>query len=217
MQLHGEIGVLAEDGERVQCHICGKWFKFLDPHLRKAHVVSSADYKSTFGLNRTQALIGSALREHKRTVGAPILAEYQHLVVAPDLTGVKLGSRLQGNKNRAEKLTIEAGIKGRNQALAPESKEKRKASLKGKPKSPEHIANAQKARKAQGAPWNTGRVLSAETKAKISEKAKGRQCSEETRAKISETTKGRPGRKHSEETRRKLSESRKAYLKEKQS
>ena len=51
------------------------------------------------------------------------------------------------------------------------------------------------------------KIVSEETKRKISEANKGRIVSEETRRKMSEAQKGHKGIKHSEETKRKISES----------
>ena len=60
-----------------------------------------------------------------------------------------------------------------------------------------------------------GKILSEETRRKISESHKGKILSEETKRKLSEANKGNTyhkGKKHSEETRRKISESNKGHL-----
>jgi hypothetical protein len=64
--VYGQIGVLASDGERVQCHICGKWFGHLGGHVKRAHDAEAADYKAEFGLNATTGLIGPALAKKRR-------------------------------------------------------------------------------------------------------------------------------------------------------
>lgn len=49
--MFGYTGLLLSrksDG-KVQCHICGKWFQILDPHVRIKHKMSSYRYKKTFG------------------------------------------------------------------------------------------------------------------------------------------------------------------------
>ncbi len=60
----GEFGILAYDPveDKVQCHICGKWFHFLAGHIKK-HGMSVFEYKEDFGLNRNHALCG---RENSR-------------------------------------------------------------------------------------------------------------------------------------------------------
>ena len=49
---HGFQGVMMLDDveDRVQCHICGKWFKMLAGHLGKAHDTNTLDYKIEYGL-----------------------------------------------------------------------------------------------------------------------------------------------------------------------
>ena len=54
-------------------------------------------------------------------------------------------------------------------------------------------------------PWNKGKKLSEEHKAKLSAANKGRFVSEETRAKLSACQKGKPGRPQTEETKAKIS------------
>ncbi len=35
--LYSELGVLRDDGERVQCHACGEWFLHLGAYTFHAH------------------------------------------------------------------------------------------------------------------------------------------------------------------------------------
>lgn len=84
-----------------------------------------------------------------------------------------------------------------------QTKSKMSATLKGKPKSSEHIANISAALK--------GRTLSEEHIAKLSAAGKNRTHSEESKSKMSAARKGKPGRIQSEETKAKLSAARKAY------
>lgn len=67
----GYEGVLLEKNDRVQCHICGRWFAVLGSHL-KTHSdvlqVSSGDtlvqtYKDMFGLLRKTSLVSMAQHE----------------------------------------------------------------------------------------------------------------------------------------------------------
>lgn len=55
----GDLGALAYDSKRdkVQCHICSKWFHFLPGHLR-VHEINALAYKEEFGLNRNHPLCG---------------------------------------------------------------------------------------------------------------------------------------------------------------
>lgn len=31
--IYGQLGVLATDGQRVECHMCGRWYKLLPSHV----------------------------------------------------------------------------------------------------------------------------------------------------------------------------------------
>lgn len=57
--MHGKLGILAYDSieDKVQCHICGHWFRGLNAHVRQAHRWSADDYREEFELNRKQGLI----------------------------------------------------------------------------------------------------------------------------------------------------------------
>lgn len=48
----GYVGVLLRNKltDRIQCHICGKWFRFLAPHLKIAHQSSTVEYRKEFSL-----------------------------------------------------------------------------------------------------------------------------------------------------------------------
>ena len=48
MHVFGEIGVLADDGEKVQCHLCGKWFLILNRHVTGTHKIGLDDYSDRY-------------------------------------------------------------------------------------------------------------------------------------------------------------------------
>ena len=77
--IHGELGVLAGDGQRVQCHVCGRWFKSLAAHASMLHGLSPDEYRATFGLRARTALVGQALSELRRKLAAPRLRAWQPL------------------------------------------------------------------------------------------------------------------------------------------
>lgn len=54
----GEIGVLATDGDKAECHICGRYFGRLGFHAVMAHDVTADEYRALFGLRRTTGLAG---------------------------------------------------------------------------------------------------------------------------------------------------------------
>jgi hypothetical protein len=49
---HGFIGILLLDKmeDKIQCHLCGRWFKTLQPHLKSKHETTNDLYKQQFGL-----------------------------------------------------------------------------------------------------------------------------------------------------------------------
>ncbi len=77
--IHGALGVLETDGERVCCHACGLWFKALAQHVRRTHLLMPEEYRAIFGLNASTALDAPALRATKRRNSAPVLARYRPL------------------------------------------------------------------------------------------------------------------------------------------
>lgn len=55
--LHAPIGRLLRDGEdRLCCHLCGRWFAALGPHLR-VHGHTAVSYREAMGLGSTSALV----------------------------------------------------------------------------------------------------------------------------------------------------------------
>lgn len=76
MQIFGEIGVLADDGEKVQCHICGRWFVTLQSHLRHKHGIDVRDYKMSYELNATQPLCSKRHTEKMSTIQTPHLLQF---------------------------------------------------------------------------------------------------------------------------------------------
>ena len=80
---YGFVGALLEthDGERVQCHVCGKLFSNLGKHLGKAHDMTSREYKLKYALAQTSGLISETERlrriegyeRYRQRVGAAIV------------------------------------------------------------------------------------------------------------------------------------------------
>jgi hypothetical protein len=77
--IYGDLGVLRDDGEKVQCHACGEWFLHLGSHTFHAHGLRADDYRRRFGLMQRTKLGGPAWlatrseisAEHLRTVESP--------------------------------------------------------------------------------------------------------------------------------------------------
>ena len=73
----GQFGVLADDGDKVQCHVCGDMYDLLGSHANKTHGLTADWYRQAFGLYQATSLVGptfSAKRsristDHLRQVG----------------------------------------------------------------------------------------------------------------------------------------------------
>ena len=66
--LHAPLGVLPYDADedRVQCHLCGGWYRALAPaHLRR-HEVNAEDYRALAGLKASLALTSPSLSQLRR-------------------------------------------------------------------------------------------------------------------------------------------------------
>lgn len=74
--IHGELGVLDGDGDRVRCHACGEWFVQLGTHAVRTHGLRANVYKAIFGLNRRTGLAGTAYREQMRPHAEKVFKAY---------------------------------------------------------------------------------------------------------------------------------------------
>jgi hypothetical protein len=61
--IYGELGVLNDDGERVECHFCGTWHIRVALHAWKAHDITTDEYKAIIGLRRRVGLYAPKKRE----------------------------------------------------------------------------------------------------------------------------------------------------------
>ncbi|WP_433057026.1 hypothetical protein [Dactylosporangium sp. CS-033363] len=61
---HAPIGELPVDGDRVCCHLCGRWFLSVASHLRY-HGWTKTDYVTAFGLELGNPLTGPATRKRR--------------------------------------------------------------------------------------------------------------------------------------------------------
>lgn len=69
-QTHGDLPsagqiVFSAAGDRVQCHVCGRWYGSLNTH-HKTHGLTDATYRETYGLARTTSLWPPALQAKHR-------------------------------------------------------------------------------------------------------------------------------------------------------
>ncbi|PKW16623.1 hypothetical protein [Saccharopolyspora spinosa] len=55
---HAPIGSVVREGDLVQCHLCGRWFRSVIAHLR-SHGWDHLSYRQAFGLERGESLEGT--------------------------------------------------------------------------------------------------------------------------------------------------------------
>ena len=66
-EYYAPLGEMRSDGGRVQCHLCGRWFKMVGGnHLLAAHGWTTAEYREAFLLNATASTIGASTHDRKR-------------------------------------------------------------------------------------------------------------------------------------------------------
>src|SRR3990167_9134904 len=65
---YGYLGVVIYDDQedKVQCHVCGKFFQHLGKHVNFAHRISGPDYKRKFGLTQSTPLCSVRYSRMKR-------------------------------------------------------------------------------------------------------------------------------------------------------
>lgn len=68
-----------DDGERVQCHLCGTFWRNLGLHARHTHHLDPDTYREQFGLNRGQPLASPGLRARQRDLQGDRLRYYREV------------------------------------------------------------------------------------------------------------------------------------------
>jgi hypothetical protein len=106
--LYGEFGSLARDGDRIQCHACGRWFKAIGTHLVRVHDIDADQYRSIFGLRVATGLVGDAYREYLQVSAE---RNFQAFWGAP---GDDQPTQLRG-KARSHTLPLESKLDPANQ------------------------------------------------------------------------------------------------------
>lgn len=90
----GQLGEVAYDPveDRVQCHLCGEWFKWVGGlHLKYRHGWKIADYRRAFGLSNSQSTMAAGSRALLRAHAIERLSE------------ARLGSPLGGGRGLQQK------------------------------------------------------------------------------------------------------------------
>ena len=101
---YGYIGVLLRNKltDRIQCHICGKWYKSLSSHIFKGHKIDISVYKSEYSLPMTFPLISRSVSARKSEI-ARSPERLLHLAeIRKDFN--KIHTNLQYKKNHKKAL-----------------------------------------------------------------------------------------------------------------
>jgi hypothetical protein len=128
------IGELAESGDKVACHLCGRLFRSVTAHLR-SHRWTKEQYCEAFGLERSQSLEGTQTRKLRSAAfAARLIFE----------AAVRDGSAAGRELARSGELTRLAAAAARGRAF-PEQR-RRKASAASPPAARELLAQASRER-----------------------------------------------------------------------
>ena len=133
--LYGELGVLAYDAieDKVQCHICGLWFRSSAAHVWQRHGWTADYYREEFGLKRGQSLICQGTRELLGEINRR-LGNWHHLVSqtmsTDELKDFMKNINRGGYQLRQQTLLLQSErLKQNNPMNNPESLKRRTATL----------------------------------------------------------------------------------------
>lgn len=136
--LYGDLGALAYDAieDKVQCHICGRWFRGLNNHVLRSHGWTVDDYREEFGLNRGQSLICEGTRQRLSDLNKE-LGNWKHLA-SQIMTKAELSQFLRsiglkpGYKLRPQACLLKSELLRENNPMnEPEAQERALAKLRG--------------------------------------------------------------------------------------
>ena len=72
----GEEGKLNEFGDKVQCHLCGRWIRNLGLHISRGHKIMCDDYREMFGLARSFALCSNVFSQQQKKLHGDRIQKY---------------------------------------------------------------------------------------------------------------------------------------------
>ena len=121
--------VTDDDGARVQCHLCGRFYAFLAAHARQAHGLDAEPYRERFGLNREQGLASPAYIRRQRDVNGERLVRLQPAI--NPVTGVPPERRptSKGTPKRLQARLATGAAQRRHLARHPRPRKERPPKL----------------------------------------------------------------------------------------
>ena len=103
--IYGQLGVLACDGDRVECHACGRWYRLLASHVIQTHGLSPAEYRAIFGLKVTTGLAGPSVKAHGRDMALRYLVpHYTDGTRFREMTAEERSANARGRRQRLESV-----------------------------------------------------------------------------------------------------------------
>jgi ribosome-binding protein aMBF1 (putative translation factor) len=110
--IHGRLGVLADDGERAQCHLCGEFFGNLGGHVTQVHGVTPAEYKERFELKASTGLHGPALKELRRQQATARVGStgFEHFQTAAQRAQAAISPEQRSSWSRGRRARLEERI-----------------------------------------------------------------------------------------------------------
>ncbi len=107
----GYLGAVtySKDGQRIQCHFCGKFFQALGTHISFFHELTGPEYKEQTQLMAKTALVGEVLRENRMKW----IKDNMHIVSdnllaqANKMKGKKIEKRRKGTQYSLERRNIQ--------------------------------------------------------------------------------------------------------------
>jgi len=118
---YAPVGCLPADGDRVRCHLCGRWFLSVASHLR-VHGWTKAEYVAAFGLELGNPLSGTATRKRR---SAALTAR---LAVEPAIQRAQAEARARAGSGA---LTVAASTAARGRPHPAQRRAKTLAALSG--------------------------------------------------------------------------------------
>jgi hypothetical protein len=137
LKIYGDVGIIAYDPieDKLQCHLCGKWFRGLSAHVVVAHGWTADEYREEFGLNRNQALICEGTREKLSRINRE-LGLWKHLnsqtMTKPELLEFLKGICLAPGYKLREQYRIQQSerLRENNPMNEPEAQQRSRAKLR---------------------------------------------------------------------------------------
>lgn|GEM_PF-6366494 len=74
--LFGQLGVLHLEDGKIECHCCGRWYRFLATHVWRTHEISADEYRALFGLTARHGLVSPDMSERLRRTALRTLRPY---------------------------------------------------------------------------------------------------------------------------------------------